>query len=414
LYVTFGMNDDLDPKLEFLPGRKLHKDVELRIRQYIDSNRLAKGARLPTEAEFCRLFNVSRSTVRHALDLLEMAGVVTRVQGSGTFLSRTDPSQNAKEIVKPVPIRAANNTIGVVLSYSSEVDIMQTAILRGIEHAVKSRGYNLLFGRTDDWDEAGELRAIDNLYRIGVMGFVILTISNQTSTAGVRMLVENKVPVVLVDRYLSDLDTSYVVADNYAGSYTATEHFILMGYRQPLFVIDSEKGEISEQLLTTSIRDRYAGFSQALRDYGLTAYARPPLIADKTDQDSIRRLLMTPHVDKDRPLALVAVHDYLAAGMVNTAAQMGLHPPADFAIIGFDDLPFASSLSVPLTTIIQPRYDIGFRAGHMLADKIAGDTIRNEKVSLLVSLVVRESCGARRQVRRLFENANLGPGHFAP
>ena len=407
MYVTSGMNSDLRHKSGSLNNRKLHQEVELKIRQYIDSHQLSAGARLPTEAEFCKLFKVSRSTVRHALDSLEMTGLVTRMQGSGTFLSRPGRTSDEKSSTTVAPSRTANNTIGVVLSYASEIDIMQTAILRGVEHAVKSRGYNVIFGRADDWDEAGEMRAIDNLYRIGVLGFVILPICNQTTTAGIRMLVENKTPVVLVDRYLSDLDTSYVVADNYAGTYAATEHFILMGHRQPLFVIDQEGRDVHQQMLTTPIRDRYAGFSQALRDYGLAEYIRPPLIVEKTSKEAVYQLLTTPRLDNHLPLAIVALHDNLAAGLVNTAAQIGLRPPVDFAIIGFDDLPFASSLFVPLTTVIQPRYDIGFRAGHMLADKIAGDTIRNEKVSLLVSLIVRESCGARHQVRQAFANPAL-------
>ena len=404
------MNHDTEHNPEPLSNRKLHKEVELRIRQYIDSNQLTPGGRLPTEAEFCRLFNVSRSTVRHALDLLEMAGVVTRVQGSGTFLSEPllsgphlgGPHQMSKNQSQAIVSanHAVNNTIGVVLSYASEIDLMQTTILRGVEHAVKSRGYSVLFGRTDDWDEAGEMRAINNLYRIGALGFVILPISNHTSTAGIRMLVENKAPVVLVDRYMSELDTSYVVADNFAGSYAATEHFILMGYRQPVFIVDQEGSAFDEQLLTTSIHDRYAGFSQALRDYGLTEYARPPVVVDKTSRESVRQLLTSPRLDTHLPLALVALHDHLATGLINMAAQIGLRPPIDFCIIGFDDLPFANSLSVPLTTVIQPRYEIGFRAGHLLADKIAGNTIRNEKVSLLVSLIVRESCGARWMMRQ--------------
>jgi DNA-binding LacI/PurR family transcriptional regulator len=399
------MNSDMGHQRTPSPSRKLHQEVELKIRKYIDSHQLSAGARLPTEAEFCRLFNVSRSTVRHALDSLEMAGAITRMQGSGTFLSR--PGKPPPESSAPsIAGRSTNKTVGVVLSYASEIDIMQTAILRGVEHAMKSRGYNVLFGRTDDWDEAGEMRAIESLYRVGVMGFVILPICNHTSTAGIRMLVENKVPVVLVDRYMSDLDTSYVVVDNFAGAYAATEHFILLGHRQPLFVIDQEGKEVEQQLLTSPIRDRYAGFSQALRDYGLVEYVRPPIVVEKTSKEAVHQLLNMPRLDAHLPLAIVALHDNLATGLVNTAAKLGLYPPADFAIIGFDDLPFASSLSVPLTTVIQPRYDIGYRAGHMLADKIAGEAIRNEKVSLLVSLVVRESCGARRMIRQSLAHPN--------
>ena len=97
--------------------------------------------------------------------------------------------------------------------------------------------------------------------------------------------------------------------------------------------------------------------------------------------------------------ALVAQHDHLASEIINSARQSNLRPPEDFVIVGFDDLPFAGRLHVPLTTIAQPFYDIGFRAGHMLADKLGGFAIRNEKLMLPVSLIVRESCGAHQSVR---------------
>jgi DNA-binding LacI/PurR family transcriptional regulator len=387
------------------PG-KLHNKVEAQIRQYIQDHEVVEGMQLPTEAEFCDLFGVSRSTVRHALQRLEAAGLIGRTRGRGTFL--LNPKQ--QDALGPLDANAigragsrpakTRNTIGVVFSYASEIDVMQTAILRGIEHAVKSRGYNLLFGRSDDWDEAGEAKAIADLYQIGVAGFVVLPVSNRSMTTGIKTLLERNVPVVLVDRYLSDLDTSYVVSDNYNGAYRATEHLILLGYRCVAFVVDQAEGAITDQLATTSIRDRYAGYCQALRDYNLEETIHPPAPVDHTSGESLKQLLASLGQGLVRPPALVALHDHLATEIINTALQMGLRPPEDFAIVGFDDLPFASRLSVPLTTVVQSRYDIGFRAGHLLADKIAGNAIRNEKVSLLVSLVVRASCGARRVLRQ--------------
>lgn len=357
---------------------------------------------MPTEAEFCALLKVSRSTVRHALESLELNGLVSRIRGKGTFLrdpAQAGLSQPIGQIVSTKTTHT-NGLIGVVFSYASEIDIMQTAILRGVEHAVKPRGYNLYFGRTDDWDEMGEAKAIDDLLHIGVNGLVILPVPNCTSTIGVKGLVDRKIPVVLVDRYLSDLHTSYVVAENSAGTYQATEHLILVGHRSFVFVIDAEEGTIEKQLLTTTIRDRYNGFCQALRDYHLAHLINPPHAVEHSIRESVRELLAI-HADDGSHAAIVAVNDHVATEIMNTASQFGLKPPDDFAIVGFDDLPIASRLSVPLTTVIQPRYEIGYRAGHLLVDKMAGNTIRNERVSLLVSLIVRQSCGARRIMRQV-------------
>ncbi len=252
---------------------------------------------------------------------------------------------------------------------------------------MKSRGRNVVFDRSEDFDEPSESRAIDEMLQFGV-----------------RALREQGVPVVLVDRYLSDLDTAYVVADNFSGAYYAAQHLILLGYDRFEFALSRLDGARQEQLLTTSARDRYAGYCQALRDYGLESAIQEPHVVALSDREAVRAALGCPRESAgggaSKPLAIVAVHDFLATELIMAAAQAGLHPPGDFAIVGFDDLPIASHLSVPLTTILQPRYDIGFRAGHLLIDTIEGHAMRGDKLSLPVSLIVRESCGACRLARR--------------
>ncbi|MCL5995851.1 MAG: substrate-binding domain-containing protein [Chloroflexi bacterium] len=154
------------------------------------------------------------------------------------------------------------------------------------------------------------------------------------------------------------------------------------------------EGLTTEQLNTTSIRDRYAGYCQALQHYHLSSAIMPPYPVDHSSKESVARLLLEHRSTTGRPPAIVALHDHLASELINTAARIGLRAPTHFAIVGYDDLPIASHLAVPLTTVVQPRYDIGFRAGHLVIDKIEGNSIRNDKLSLLVSLIVRESCGA--------------------
>lgn len=377
---------------------KLHKDVEYRIRQYITDKAPASGMQLPTEAEFCNMFQVSRSTVRHALERLEQAGMISRTRGRGTFVRDPDQAATNARTDSPSSERKnpPQNTIGVVLSYASEIDVMQTAILRGIEHSARSRGYNVIFSRVDDWDVANEARAIAALQRMGMSGFIILPVANHTTTEGIKSLVDKGVPVVLVDRYLTDLDTSYVVCDNFRGAYRATEHLLMLGYRNLMYVTDKAEGAIPEQLRTTSIRDRYAGYCQALHDYHLSALITPPLPVDHSSRQAVKQLITSAQSGKP---AMVAQHDHLASEIINAARHSNLRAPEDYVIIGFDDLPFTSRLHVPLTTIAQPFYDIGFRAGHMLADKLGGFAIRTEQLKLPVSLIVRESCGAHQMVR---------------
>ena len=215
---------------------RLHEQIETQLRQSIADGRLAAGEQLPTENELSRRFKVSRSTIRQALKGLEKSGLILRIRGRGTFITGNHAADTSHGVLlksiadlSSAPVSAP--PISVVLRFSAESDALQTGILLGVEHAAKSRGYNILFARTDESDEASEYNAIQQLFRIGVCGMVVMPISNYTTTAGVKMLLERNVPLVLVDRYLTDLDTSYVTSDNFTGAYRATEHLIILGYR---------------------------------------------------------------------------------------------------------------------------------------------------------------------------------------
>ena len=364
----------------------LYAQVEERIHAEIERENLKPGARLPTEAELCKRYEVSRSTIRQALNRLEVDGLITRTRGKGTFLRKSTPAIGDGPAAKPL-IEVASSTpphkvLGLV--FCARSDTLQMSILLGVERAAKSRGYGIMFGYSGE-DVRAEQQEIERLLRIGADGVIIMPVSNETSTPGVRMLQEHNTPAVLVDRYLTDLNTSYVVSDGYGGTYRLTEHLIILGYQSFAF-INSGK----EWITTSSVGDRFRGYRKALDDYSIPTDQSEPMPVNVNDTDEVRNLLTRDA----HGLAVVAVHDAVAISLMRTAASIDLIAPVDYAVVGFDDLPIASHLQVPLTTVLQPRYDLGFKSGHLLMDKIEGREITDEKMVLPVSLMIRESCGA--------------------
>ena len=81
--------------------------------------------------------------------------------------------------------------------------------------------------------------------------------------------------------------------------------------------------------------------------------------------------------------------------------------PDDLAVVGFDDLSFAAHLHPPLTTVAQPRKEIGIRAANLLIDRIEGDQEPVKHIVLPSILVVRESCGARQRIQQSVEKQAL-------
>lgn len=387
----------LAPDSATSPG-KLYRQVEFLIRQTIERDSLKPGDRLPTETEMCRQYRVSRSTLRHALGLLETDGLITRTRGRGTFLR--DPREPAASHIAlrsaPPTGQSSHRTIGLVFCATSDTDVLQMGILLGAENAARSHGYSITFARSGE-DEHAEAEAIARMIRRDVNGVIVMPVSNHSTTAGVRQLIERRIPFVLVDRYLTEVEASHVVSDNAYGFYRLTEHLVILGYRA-FRVVNTTQA----QLGTTSVRDRYSGFCQALNDYGLAHLIQPPDTIDPADDADVRRHLTqwtAPESPSERPVALLAMHDEIAIALMSVAATMGLKPPDDFALVGFDDLPNVSRLPVPLTTVTQQRVELGFKAAHLLIDKIEGRTVLNDKIVLPVTFVVRESCGAHRLIR---------------
>ncbi len=372
-------------------GHSLYVQVEAWVRNLIRENALQAGDQLPTEADLCNKFKVSRSTVREAISRLEREGMVIRIRGKGTFLRQ--PAAPATKIDSS-PAQSAEKTLGLIACRKN--DTLQMEVLLGLEQAAKSRGCSVIFSCSGDSAD-GELQEIARMMQRGVQGMVVMPVSNCAATPGVRRLVDSGMPFVLVDRYLSDLPTDYVTSDNYAGAYRATEHLIILGYRRLAFVCIGDSA-----LSTVSVAMRYKGYCGALDAYSLHELIRPERKINTDDKDAVANLLdalLDASASNALPPAIVAAHDAVALSFMSTAARLGRFAPRDYAIVGFDDLPMTSQISVPLTTVTQPRFDMGFQAGHMLIDKIEGRVGSGSRRELPVSLVVRESCGAHKLVR---------------
>ena len=355
-------------------------------RERILDGSLPAGARLPTELELAAEHQISRGTVRQAMSALVNEGLLERVRGRGTFVRPLLP------IASPA-LRAAERRIGLVLAHSSGSQL-DLDILIGVEHAAKSRGYQVSFAYAEESLEELD-RDIDRLRADNIAGMIIFPVSDAAYDESIWRLAADRVPFVLVDRYFPDLDSDYVVADNHGGGYRATEHLLILGHRRVGFVY-SGKGS----LLTTSVRDRWQGYRRALLEYGQLYDEQ--LVFQWPDRSNADPAGASDHLllREGGPTAIFAVNDAVALELLQAAQRVGLRVPEDLALVGFDDLSFAAHLSPPLTTVAQPRMDLGLRAGHLLINRIEGQGNLPRHIDLPTSLIIRESCGARLRVRR--------------
>lgn len=249
------------------------------------------------------------------------------------------------------------------------------------EAAAEQLGYTIVLGSSDQLPDR-EDRYIDLFEEQRVRGMLIASLGGMT--ARMRRLRQSGMPLVLFDIRENDGDYCSVAADGDAGGYLATMHLIEQGRRRIAFL----GGPLHQ------VQDRWIG---AMRACAETAGARLTHI-DTADQAIANgraagdALAATPAAD--RPDAVFAGNDLLALGLMQSLVRAGIAVPGDIAIVGYDDIDYAASAVVPLSTIRQPQDDLAREAVRLVLDEAAnGAAHQHERVRLLPELIVRESSG---------------------
>lgn len=195
------------------------------------------------------------------------------------------------------------------------------------------------------------------------------------------------VPIVLMARRpLADVPA--VRVDNVGATIELTRHLLDdHGYRHLVFV-----GNIAGAPDAT---DRWAGFVEAHRQSGIAPPPSPiPVGFDEFAGAAAARLIFA---SPPFPEAIVCANDELAFGVASVATARNIDIPGDIALTGWDDIPLASVMTPPLTTIRQPTRELGSLAAKLLLSRIAGTVIDPHEIILPTELIRRSSCGCGKR-----------------
>ena len=264
-----------------------------------------------------------------------------------------------------------------------------TDIARGAEERAAEMGMTLLVGSSQE-DPVREGAYLDLFLEQRVSGVLLSPVADTRSR--LERLRANGVPVVLVDRQSKDHTFSSVAVDDVVGGRLAVRHLIDVGRRRIAYV----GGPASIR----QVADRLRGARQAVRrapgvELEVLHTEALTVLAGRAAGEEIRE-----RRPDDRPDAIFAANDLLAIGILQALMLPGgLRVPQDIALIGYDDIDFASASVVPLSSIRQPAGVIGRRAVELLLDESFAedeDSFETDRVLFQPELIVRESTGATR------------------
>ncbi len=266
-----------------------------------------------------------------------------------------------------------------------------TTIARGVEDVAARRGFSVMFCNTDE-SAAEEAQYLQMLIERQVDG--VLLVPTRRGGASFRTLRAHRVPVVVLDRRVTDPFVDSVRCDSEAGAYALTRHLISLGHRR-IAVLTGRR------TISTSV-DRVAGCRRALEESGLPLHSDLVRFGgynfgslNQTDGYEMARSVLASATPW--PTAIFAANNFIAFGVVRALHEAGLAVPGDMSVVAFDDLPADWAIDPFLTVAAQPAYEIGGRAAELLLDRIAGDPDAvGQAVVFPFELIIRNSSAAPR------------------
>jgi LacI family transcriptional regulator len=366
-------------------GEPRHREISRELLTEIANGKYGPGGRLPSEAQLCQKFKVSRPTVGRALRELQEQGLIDRRVGSGTFVRASRSSSP----------ESANRQLGLLVPGLGKIEIFDI-ICGELAGLARVHDFGILWGgnarpRTDADMTTQEAEGLADLFiEKGVSGVFFAPFEHTADRDPANRRIVEKfrdagVPLILIDRDLGAFPqrTPYdlVGIDNFAGGYFLAEHLIKLGARKLNFV--------TRPLSAATVQSRIAGALGALTAQGVHAMDPFVQVGDPSDLAFVRRVVSGRRVD-----AVICTNDLTAAQFMQSLVRLKVGVPRSLRVVGFDDVRYATLLPVQLTTMQQPCREIAVAALQAMRERIAEPALPPRSILLTPRLIVRESCGA--------------------
>lgn len=336
--------------------------------------------RAPTIIDVADRAGVSKSVVSR---VMRGENSVSAASRAAVVAAAGELGYRANAVARSLVQRRSYN-VGVVVSDLHNIFFAE--VLDGLNAASAERGYRTLI-TTGNRDPAAEQRALEQLLELRADGVVL---AGSRMAAGAIAAAARVVPIAAVGSDLRLPGVDVVVNDDFAGAALAVEHLVSLGHRD-IALIDGGKG--------AGAAERRAGYQSAMKSAGLASHVRvePGDFTESGGYEGARRLV----AGRRRPTAIFASNDQSAVGALNAVNEAGLRVPEDVSLIGYDNTALAALRHISLTTIHQPRNQIGEMAMKAVLRRIERRGSPARRHVLAPKLVVRATTAPPRSTNRL-------------
>lgn len=326
----------------------------------------------PRVKDLARQLGVSSATISRALNGSELVAEPMRekVLALAAELGYR-PNTNARSL-------RTQQAKSVLLVVRDIANPFYLDVLKGVERTAWASGYSVLMGNTEN-DPERELEYFEMLGDGHADGMILMTgklpsVSRRGSQLSTK-------PVVVALEMIDGANLPQVLIDNVAAAEAAVDHLLSLGHRRIAHISGPAEGMSTR---------RRSGYCAAMQNFGLPippGYIQPGDFSLRSGHDRCRDLLDLT----EPPTAIFAANDEMAFGAMRAVHEAGLSVPNDVSIVGFDDLFLSEAFLPALTTVSQPKLEVGQAAMKVLLDLVSGKPADLTPVVLPTSLTVRES-----------------------
>ena len=257
-------------------------------------------------------------------------------------------------------------------------------VIRGAETAARQRGYSLIAVNSDD-DGERQKDLLSLLRSQRVEGILLVLAAAPTPLNQLLRILDASIPMVCLDRIPDRVPVDSVSVEDTEAAAMGVSHLIRMGARRIALV--------TGPLALKNERRRVQGYKQALQAAGIPVDDALIWQGNLRPEDVAATCREKLAVVKPRPDAIFCTNGPTALGVLRALRDCGLKTPRDVAFATFDELTVDDLFSPSITSVVQPAYDIGFKAAEMLLERIEGDGGQSDPVALRLpaALKVRDS-----------------------
>lgn len=364
------------------PRIPAYQRVKQALRETIARGDYSPDTPFVTERRVREEFGVSATTAVRALNELVTEGVLIRKQGKGTFVAERPASATSAASSRRAAEEQPPAVACILQGYGPHV----SAVLSGLENTLAELGYRLFLTHCND-DPERERTALREALDSHASGIVIYPAEGNANVETYEAVRDSGVPLVLVDRYRSDVATDAVLVDNLAVGYEVTKALIERGHRRIATLWDETE--------CTSVRDRLTGHLQALRESGIPV--RPELTVMR--RYSRREILEGLLSAAEPPTVLLCANGYALARVVADLVELGIDAPGQVELAGMDQAGPFDILPLTAVAAVLPSREMGVEAARLLHERITSESPPGDVRHLVLPIGIRTRDSAPAHLR---------------